>query len=166
MGFLITKAKYYKKRCLKAIYQKAIIFFNRSIVGIANANSTLHILYSQLDKDNLKKQESYVDLVRLSRSHNNFQLINIGLKHNNLETIGIGENQVWVVVKTLKEQHLNEYNLQEGDYIKLGRVRFKIKEIKLNIHLNEQKKCKIINQFRKELMSDQFIQTSNDMINP
>ena len=33
------------------------------------------------------------------------------------------------MVKTHKEKEFNEYYLQEGDFIKLGRVRFRIRDI-------------------------------------
>jgi hypothetical protein len=53
---------------------------------------------------------------------------NLSALHNNDY---IGENVPWIVVKSLKYVSGNKhgYKLQVDDIIKLGRVRFKIKEI-------------------------------------
>jgi hypothetical protein len=42
----------------------------------------------------------------------------------------LGDDNVWAVVKSFKQNPSKGYRLMEGDYIKLGRMRFRIKEFK------------------------------------
>ena len=43
----------------------------------------------------------------------------------------MAENCIWIVIKSLKNENgLKGHKICQGDYIKLGRVRFRIKDIK------------------------------------
>ena len=45
------------------------------------------------------------------------------------DTDGLQSNSLWIVVKSLKVNSENRiYKLSQGDYVKLGRIRFRIKE--------------------------------------
>ena len=130
MDCLITKVIICKRRYLSATFLKANIIFNQTLVGVANVNGVLNVFRNKLELENIRKNNfDFIDILRLNKHICSYVLNNIAIKNENQESIAIGEMQAWIVVKTFKEIDFNEYFLSEGDYIKLGRVRFRIRDI-------------------------------------
>ncbi|OMJ93030.1 hypothetical protein SteCoe_4112 [Stentor coeruleus] len=59
-------------------------------------------------------------LINISKNYFNFQVSLLSEDHN---------NKMWLVIKDAKQMFPKGYSLSEGDWIKLGRVRLRVKQI-------------------------------------
>ena len=71
-------------------------------------------------------------LLDISRRDNNVKLILNDYKRDENENI-ISPNSAWFLLrKSILDDRMNQYSLNEGDIIKIGRITIKIKSIRFN----------------------------------
>ncbi|CAD8068544.1 unnamed protein product [Paramecium sonneborni] len=114
---------------------------NKNVIkGQLKTNSSKMIFIRQKEairiiqtKDELlqyQNQSDVQELLRINRQITKYFIESIYQQQLSEETEGLSDFSPWVVVKSLKQKNdQSGYQLKQNDYIKLGRVRFRIREI-------------------------------------
>ena len=98
-------------------------------------------------------------LLDISRRDNNVKLILNDYKRDENENI-ISPNSAWFLLrKSILDDRMNQYSLNEGDIIKIGRITIKIKSIRFN---NNSEKSNLNTKNLKEIKVEKNIKEINE----
>ncbi|CAD8058994.1 unnamed protein product [Paramecium primaurelia] len=146
---------------------------NKNVIkGQLKTNSSKMIFIRQKEairviqtKDELlqyQNQSDVQELIRINRQITKYFIESIYQQQISEETEGLSDCSPWVVVKSLKNQKNDQsgYSLKQNDYIKLGRVRFRIREISCQNNNTNNQEVSIEPELQK-FVSDKSLNIMN-----
>ncbi|CAK88850.1 unnamed protein product (macronuclear) [Paramecium tetraurelia] len=141
---------------------KGQIKANTQLMRLIRQKENIKIIQTKEELQQFQNQPDVIELLKLTRQFSKYQ-VESSLRVSKAEDQeGLNDNCPWIVVKSTKSQLSDGqgYDLREGDYVKLGRVRFRIREIKCSVDNNNTNKGNMEPELQK-YVSEKCLNTMN-----
>ncbi|CAD8093378.1 unnamed protein product [Paramecium sonneborni] len=114
---------------------KGQIKTNTQLMRLIRQKENIKIIQTKEELQQFQNQPDVIELLKLTRQFSKYQVESSLKTQKTEDQEGLNDNCPWIVVKSTKSQLTDGqgYDLKEGDYVKLGRVRFRIREIKCSV---------------------------------
>ncbi|KAM3145615.1 hypothetical protein pb186bvf_002389 [Paramecium bursaria] len=132
---------------------KGQIKTNSAIVKMIRQKEAIKIVQTSEEAKAILHQDDVTDLIKLHKKQQKYLLEYAHKQQFEEDQEGLQDSCAWIVVKTVKGKFSDSgYDLKEGDYIKLGRVRFRIREIRISDGDNVPELSKFVSQSQLQIM--------------